>query len=98
MSDGCCNSEYLLKQIDMLDQKVDGLRRTVDALSANTEDHPAHSRHTRWRLSHVYRPERRSRRLSVVQCELLARHILNDQIDTHRDWSLASAIALSLSQ
>jgi hypothetical protein len=41
MSDGCCNSEYLLKQIDMLDQKVDGLRRTVDALF-NTEDHPAH--------------------------------------------------------
>jgi len=44
MSDGCCNSEYLLKQIDMLDQKVDGLQRTVDALSieANTEDHLAH--------------------------------------------------------
>jgi hypothetical protein len=81
-----CNSECLLRQIDMLDKKVVALERTVDVLMIDcqnrAEDHPPYrSWHFRRRLSHLYRPERRSRRICFVECKLLARHFVDYQVD-----------------
>ena len=84
-----CNSECLLRQIDMLDKKVVALERTVDALMIEANKSVKTGQkiilHTdpgifRRRLSHLYRPERRSRWICFVERKLLARHLVDYQI------------------